>query len=222
LDTWIKLYRKTLDNEIWKNDPTAWKIFEYFLLRADFEDGKWTVDYRTMSEFLDISRSTIHKAVLRLKKAKMVDDLVNKHNTTFYICNWDKYQGNGEQVGGRKVDAKWTQSGHIPRRKEVKELKKESTRDNFLNNFDISEFKKQFSSIDIQLEYDKAKDWLLSTGKLYKNYPAFFRNWLRRIQQDNPQAVEKPVDMRESSENPLYREYVLSRSEKPFKEWLKR
>lgn len=117
---WVRLWRKTIDNPIWKGDRTAWKIFEYFLLRADYKTGKWTIDYRTMSEFLNIPRSTLHKSIRKLKKHKMVDDMVNEHNTTFSILNWEEYQGEGERDGGQEVDKKWTESGHISiiRRKE--------------------------------------------------------------------------------------------------------
>lgn len=41
------------------------------------------------------------------------------------------------------------------------------------------------SGIDIVLEYSKAVDWLSATGKTYKNYDSFFRNWLRRASDSN-------------------------------------
>jgi len=42
--------------------------------------------------------------------------------------------------------------------------------------------RKQYPDLDIEEEYKTAKDWLLSKDKRFKNYPAFFRNWLRKAQ----------------------------------------
>ena len=51
---------------------------------------------------------------------------------------------------------------------------------NYFKKMDLEELKTQFSNIDVKEERDKALDWLKSTGKRYKDYAAFFRNWLRR------------------------------------------
>lgn len=110
---WIKVWRKTLENDIWRYDRTAWFVFEYILLRTDKETGAMKSAYSTMSEFLGVPKGTLHKAILRLKKAKMVNDVVNAKYTTFYICKWKEYQGDGERLGERKVNAKETQSEHI-------------------------------------------------------------------------------------------------------------
>ena len=37
----------------------------------------------------------------------------------------------------------------------------------------------QFKDKDVNKEFEKMKDWLLSKGKKQKNYQAFFRYWLR-------------------------------------------
>jgi hypothetical protein len=110
---WIKLHRKVLENELWLHDDTAWKIFMYLLLRADRETGEIKTAYSTMGSFLGMQKSTLHKAIKRLKKAEMVNDSVNDKYTTFYICKWSEYQGAGERSGERKVNAKRTQSEHI-------------------------------------------------------------------------------------------------------------
>lgn len=133
MEGWIKWYRQSIDNEIWRNDRTAWQVFEYFLAIADYKTGQVNRAYSTISEFLGIPKSTLHKAIKRLKKAKMVNDLVNDKYTIFTIENWHKYQ-NGEQVGERKVNAKGTQSEHIQEVKN-KELKNNTTIQNELLKF---------------------------------------------------------------------------------------
>ena len=37
-----------------------------------------------------------------------------------------------------------------------------------------------FPTKSVNLEYEKCKDFIASTGKTYKDYEAMFRNWLRR------------------------------------------
>jgi hypothetical protein len=104
---YFKMFRCFIDNEIWKDDQTAWHIFEYFLGRCDYKTGKWTIDYGTMSEFLKIPKATLHDAIKRLKNAKMVNASPNAKNTTFEIVNWKKYQMT-ERLTERKPNANRT------------------------------------------------------------------------------------------------------------------
>lgn len=131
---WIKLWRKTTDNQVWKYDRTAWHIFEYMLLKADRKTGTLDVAYSTMSEFLKIPKSTLHKAITRLKNAKMVNDIVNDKYTTFVICKFKEYQDGVEQDGERKVNAKGTQSEHI---QEVKNKEDDNTKVLSSNDYQI-------------------------------------------------------------------------------------
>lgn len=49
------------------------------------------------------------------------------------------------------------------------------TDENFKN-----QLKEKFPAVNIDIEIDKAIDWLSANGRRYKNYAAFMRNWLRR------------------------------------------
>jgi hypothetical protein len=42
--------------------------------------------------------------------------------------------------------------------------------------------KKTFPAVGVDMEIETAIDWLKSTGKRYKNYESFMRNWCRREQ----------------------------------------
>jgi hypothetical protein len=44
----------------------------------------------------------------------------------------------------------------------------------------LEELKSKFPNHNIAEEWEKAKDWLSSTGETKHDYKAFFRNWLRR------------------------------------------
>lgn len=122
MDGFVKWQRCCLDNDIWRHDQTAWHVFEYFWGVVDYRTGKTNKAYRTISEYLDMPLSTIHKAINRLVDARMVNAKVNANYTTFSIVNWHKYQGHGERLSERKVNAKGTQSEHIIRNKEIKKI----------------------------------------------------------------------------------------------------
>jgi phage replication O-like protein O len=44
----------------------------------------------------------------------------------------------------------------------------------------LVELKTQFPAENVQGHLDEMKDWLLSTGRVYKDYKAFARNWIRK------------------------------------------
>lgn len=92
---WVKLHRKALDNEIFVHDPTAWRIFEYFLLSVDRETGSMRYGRIWLSKLLDINESTVYKAIKRLEKAKMVTQVSNNRYSTVLVLNWHRYQGDG-------------------------------------------------------------------------------------------------------------------------------
>lgn len=44
----------------------------------------------------------------------------------------------------------------------------------------LQELADQFPTLDVSYEWEKAQDYIKSSGKRYKDMRAFFRNWLRR------------------------------------------
>ena len=46
-------------------------------------------------------------------------------------------------------------------------------------------YQTDFPHANVKLEFDRMVDWLASSGKRYKNYNAFFRNWLRKASEGN-------------------------------------
>lgn len=43
-----------------------------------------------------------------------------------------------------------------------------------------NQLKEKFPAVNVDIEIDKAIDWLSANGRRYKNYAAFMRNWVRR------------------------------------------
>lgn len=105
MNGWIKLHCKTLENDVFLRDPMAWRIFEYLLLRAYMNrpQGRVVTSSYKIGNALYVTRSTVYKAVARLKNAKMVTTSVTGRATTYYICNWDNYQQEGSYSSTRSV-----------------------------------------------------------------------------------------------------------------------
>ena len=61
----------------------------------------------------------------------------------------------------------------------VKDKKKDQ-----IKKINLLELKEKFPNKDVELEFAKWNDYMLSKGKTYRNYEAAFRNWLRNDQFD--------------------------------------
>jgi hypothetical protein len=90
--SWLKLWRKTKDNDIFIHDPTAWHIFEYLLMTVDYKTGQWNTGRFIIALALFIKPCTVYAALKRLEKAKMITQASNNKYTTISICNWSEYQ----------------------------------------------------------------------------------------------------------------------------------
>lgn len=103
---WIKLHRQVLNNEIFRHDPTAWRVFEVLLLLADKSTAEWSGGLYQLTGFTGIKKDALYKAVKRLENAKMVTRRVNSKYTVYRICKWGDYQGS--ETGS--VNAEYTES----------------------------------------------------------------------------------------------------------------
>lgn len=96
----VKLWEETIYNDVWCDDPTAWRIFEYLLISAYRGKPQGTTS-KTTQQITDAcfphdgKNSTTYSAIRRLEKAEMIKTKSTNRKTTFKIQNWWKYQGNG-------------------------------------------------------------------------------------------------------------------------------
>lgn len=97
-DGWIKLHRSVLSNEVYRNDPTAWRVFEYILLSCDRKTGTYRSGRFKDSEFLGMKATTFYQALKRLQNHYQMVDLVTGKVTIKFtdvtIRNWHKFQSN--------------------------------------------------------------------------------------------------------------------------------
>lgn len=103
---WIKLHRQVLNNEIFRHDPTAWRVFEVLLLLADKSTAEWSGGLYQLTGFTGIKKDALYKAVKRLENAKMVTRRVNSKYTVYRICKWADFQGSETS----SVNAEYTES----------------------------------------------------------------------------------------------------------------
>lgn len=92
-DGWIKMWRKVKNSELFLQDPTAWRVFEYLLMSVDYKTGKYTSGRNRDAMFLRIKPTTFYQALLRLSRNwKSIDIKSNNKFSTISILNWHKYQ----------------------------------------------------------------------------------------------------------------------------------
>ncbi len=108
---WVKLHISTLDNEVYKHDPTAWRLFEYLLLKAykGVPQGRVVTTRDKIADALHGNSTTLYKALMRLKKANMVTTEGTRRFTTINIVKWHSYQG----VSNSKSNTLVTSKGHL-------------------------------------------------------------------------------------------------------------
>lgn len=116
---WIKLYRKSIDSQVFQNEG-LWKIWTWCLLKANHEDrwvpvktGKGTTEVfvkrgrfifgrNTAAKELKMVERTVHKRMLKLENMRNCDIQSDTHYSIVTILNYDLYQGSkNEEVTGK-------------------------------------------------------------------------------------------------------------------------
>lgn len=102
---WIKWHLQSLDNDMFRDDWTAWHLFEYLCLMAYKGKPQGTVvtGRDKIANAIGGNSSTIYKALTRLKNAKMVTVSVAGRKSIIRICNWSNYQYGGNSSGNSSV-----------------------------------------------------------------------------------------------------------------------
>lgn len=120
-DAWIKFWEGTIYHPIWRDDPVAWRIFEYLLVTSYRGQPQGTT-VKTTQQIADAcfggsgKNGTCYKAIKRLEKCGMVKTESTNKRTTFKIVNWWKYQGNGS-VGKNEVKTQQKHSNTLYKNK---------------------------------------------------------------------------------------------------------
>jgi len=196
---YIKYFIKSIENPLFK-DITAWHIWQFCLLMA-YPKGTFTMGRFQMADFTGVKGMTAYKALQRLKKAKMITIQVtggiNNRFSEISIVNWEKYQSLGTTPNNNpnnnqvtiKEQSSNNQVTHYNRELRIKNI--------YIPPTEFEKLKKKFPDVNLLEELEKANDWLKMTGKRYKDYVAFFRNWLRKC---NTKDYNKRAPTKQSPE----------------------
>lgn len=89
---WVKLHRKLLANIELMNDDMALWLFIVLLLKAN-PKGQVLISTRKLASEYKKGHTTIFRALQRLTKYGITQQLTQHRKTKVSICNWQKYQG---------------------------------------------------------------------------------------------------------------------------------
>ena len=203
---WIYLLTNCDHAGIWEVDidlaafQTGVELDESTILKTfnrkivPFKDGKWFVPKFVDYQYGELNENVnAHKSVIKLltKYGLYVDNQLLPNSSATVKVNNLTVKDKDKDKDKDKVKDKKTKRNQLL-----------DIRDN------LKEYKEIFINKDVSLEFDKWNDYMLSTGKTYKNYSAAFRNWLRNDQFDK--VDKKPlVDQFKKTPTGLFKAFCM-------------
>ena len=196
-NTWIRLYRKTIDSQVFKNEGLL-KVWVWCLLKASYKKrwvtikagksiieveikpGQFIFGRKSAGKILDMSPSTIWKRMQKLKTMRNCDIDSNTNYSIVTVLNWDTYQPEKKDSntdGDRQVTPKEHPSDT---NKKDKKVKKTSCPDNFPVTDKMKDYAKK-KNFNLDLE-DLTEGFLLhhrSKGNKFVDWYSAWQKWLR-------------------------------------------
>lgn len=164
---WIKLHRKILDNDIFKNDK-LFRVFMYLLLKASHSErdqligdsivnlkaGQWATGRKAISRDTGLTEQNVRTAISKLEKLGILTIKVTVKYSIFSISNWDCYQQDNQQATNNQP----TSNQQVTTINNVKNVKN-------VNNKDLVESepqRKKFNFTDVDYQ---CAEWIYSLVK---------------------------------------------------------
>lgn len=117
---WVKLHRKLLEWE-WYGDAHMVHLLVHLLLTATHEDrqykgltikrGQLVTTIKELAEALGASETSTRRRMKRLKSGGFLTIKVAHNRTTITICNYDSYQMDKKERGGRTAEERRKSGG---------------------------------------------------------------------------------------------------------------
>jgi len=112
---WVKLHRKILDNDIFKNDK-LFRVFMYLLLKASHSErdqligdsivnlkaGQWATGRKAISRDTGLTEQNVRTAISKLERLGILTIKVTVKYSIFSISNWDCYQQDNQQATNKQ------------------------------------------------------------------------------------------------------------------------
>jgi hypothetical protein len=196
---WIKLYRKSFDNFLYKeNRPlTRREAWENMLLLVNYEDnnilignqlfeckrGQSILSIDSWSRIFHWNASKTRRFFNLLQSCNMIRSESVKKSTRITICNYDIYQGdrraNDEQTTSkRRANDEQTTTTKEGKKLITKEIKKFIIPQKLEIEKYFSELKAKNGVADAFFDYYTSNGWLVGGQQMY-DWRAAARNWLR-------------------------------------------
>ena len=176
-------------------------------------------DWISFSQFRDATGLRDSHISRTLKKLLSRSIVTKNGNSYSFQKDYQKWQ-----QGLPKMVSQVTKNGKCPLEKELPKMADTKENKNTITKNTITKesatfgklritehLKEKFSKIEeraIRKEVDQMEDYLLSSGKKYKDYDAFSRTWVRRVEDKLPKKVfmetwKAPVDPKEVNQEGL-------------------
>lgn len=117
---WVKLHRKLLEWE-WYGDAHMVHLLVHLLLTATHEDRKYkgltikrgqlVTTIKELADALGASETSTRRRMKRLKSGGFLTIKVAHNRTTITICNYDSYQMDKKESGGRTAEERRKSGG---------------------------------------------------------------------------------------------------------------
>ena len=138
---WIKLHRSILKNPFMCNADVL-GTWVYILLNVAYQPedvvfegkritlnpGQGLFKFTEMAHVLGVTRSRMYRVIDLLTSEKQIEKQTSPRNTLVTVVNWAKYQAvekQNETQMGNKRETNEKQTGNLPIKKRIEEVKKE-------------------------------------------------------------------------------------------------
>jgi hypothetical protein len=199
---WIKLHREIQHHWIFQRDD-YFKAWILLLMKANHQDfktlvsdkipeivivkrGQVVTSLKKLGIELRWSPSKVKRYLKKLEKDEMIYLADEKRWTHLTILNYETYQYARHEVESEQERSRISVEHNIIKKKKENKEKNLSQKEQLQGiRENTGLLKKKFPNVNVKLEFDRMSDWLLSSGKKYKNYGAFFNNWLRKANENS-------------------------------------
>lgn len=93
-NSWIKLYRKILDNDALFRSANTFTLWCWILLMVNRKSGTIKTGRHSIARWLKIKPTTVYQTLKRLEKMEMIELKSDNKMTTITVVNWSSYQAN--------------------------------------------------------------------------------------------------------------------------------
>lgn len=175
---WIKLHRKMLEWEWYKDIPVR-ILFEHCLLKANKADTKWhgidimrgsfITSIETLVFETGLTKMQVRTALKKLKTTREITHQTTRYYSIIIINNWDSFQADNTP-SNTQITRQATRQVTT-----AKEYKKREDK-----NSNISYINSSSSSIEDLPKISEEEEELLKNHSL-KNKVKYFKPWLRKV-----------------------------------------